>query len=328
MDSLLDFVGNTPLVELTRINPNPKVKLLGKLEGHNPGGSVKDRAAYSMIKGAVERGEIKAGMPNHGEPANILWKAKHIDAHLFQMQVTSSKEGLHIERKILLDENDAVFHVTESVTNINTLGRLFNLVQHPTIATPFLNEHTIVNCNADKGFEYRNGDKAEQHLVQWSTVADDSNNEFDLRYSNHVFNSVYSFVVNPNEKYGWITSYSPAHQLIFGYVWLRKSFPWINLWQHFEEGKIKYRGLEFGTTGLHQSFQTIWKNNMFKVLGENTTVYIDAGEKISYQYACFLCEVKEEITGIKNVEIKDDRIILTTQNMQTLEAGSINYHES
>jgi cysteine synthase B len=62
MPTLLDFVGNTPLVELIRINPNPKVKLLGKLEGHNPGGSVKDRAAYSMIKGAVERGEIKPGM--------------------------------------------------------------------------------------------------------------------------------------------------------------------------------------------------------------------------------------------------------------------------
>lgn len=62
MPTLLDFVGNTPLVELTRMNPNPKVKLLGKLEGHNPGGSVKDRAAYSMIKCAVERGEIKPGM--------------------------------------------------------------------------------------------------------------------------------------------------------------------------------------------------------------------------------------------------------------------------
>ncbi len=62
MPTLLDFVGNTPLVELTRMNPNPKVKLYGKLEGHNPGGSVKDRAAYSMIKGAVERGEIKPGM--------------------------------------------------------------------------------------------------------------------------------------------------------------------------------------------------------------------------------------------------------------------------
>ncbi|GLU57024.1 cysteine synthase CysM [Dyadobacter frigoris] len=61
MSTLLDLVGNTPLVELNRINPNPKVKLYGKLEGNNPGGSVKDRAAYSMIKGAMDRGEIKPG---------------------------------------------------------------------------------------------------------------------------------------------------------------------------------------------------------------------------------------------------------------------------
>lgn len=61
MATLLDFVGNTPLVELNRINPNPKVKILGKLEGHNPGGSVKDRAAYGLIKGALDRGEIKPG---------------------------------------------------------------------------------------------------------------------------------------------------------------------------------------------------------------------------------------------------------------------------
>lgn len=62
MATLLDLVGNTPIVELNRINPNPNVKIYGKLEGHNPGGSVKDRAAYGMIRGAVERGEIKPGM--------------------------------------------------------------------------------------------------------------------------------------------------------------------------------------------------------------------------------------------------------------------------
>lgn len=62
MASLLDFVGNTPLVEIKNINPNKAVKIFAKLEGHNPGGSVKDRAAYGMIKGAVSRGEIKAGM--------------------------------------------------------------------------------------------------------------------------------------------------------------------------------------------------------------------------------------------------------------------------
>jgi len=62
MSSLLSLIGNTPLVALNNLNPNKKVKLVGKLEGHNPGGSVKDRPAYSMIKGALDRGELKPGM--------------------------------------------------------------------------------------------------------------------------------------------------------------------------------------------------------------------------------------------------------------------------
>lgn len=60
--TLLDLVGNTPIVELKRLNPNPNVQIFAKLEGDNPGGSVKDRAALSMIRGALERGEIKPGI--------------------------------------------------------------------------------------------------------------------------------------------------------------------------------------------------------------------------------------------------------------------------
>ena len=55
------LIGNTPLVELQNIPSNKSVVIYGKLEGDNPGGSVKDRAAYGMIKGALDRGEIKAG---------------------------------------------------------------------------------------------------------------------------------------------------------------------------------------------------------------------------------------------------------------------------
>ena len=51
-------IGNTPLVELTGINPNPGVRILAKLEGSNPGGSVKDRPAYYMLTGAETRGEL------------------------------------------------------------------------------------------------------------------------------------------------------------------------------------------------------------------------------------------------------------------------------
>ncbi|MBN8673472.1 MAG: cysteine synthase CysM [Chitinophagales bacterium] len=61
MASITDLVGNTPFVELKKLNPNPNVTIYAKLEGNNPGGSVKDRPALNMIRSAIERGEIKAG---------------------------------------------------------------------------------------------------------------------------------------------------------------------------------------------------------------------------------------------------------------------------
>lgn len=57
-DSILNLVGNTPLVKAQRIITKPDVELYFKLEGQNPGGSVKDRAAYNMIKSALDRGDI------------------------------------------------------------------------------------------------------------------------------------------------------------------------------------------------------------------------------------------------------------------------------
>lgn len=57
-DSILDLVGNTPLVKSKRVFSKPGVDLYFKLEGQNPGGSVKDRAAFNMIKSALDRGSI------------------------------------------------------------------------------------------------------------------------------------------------------------------------------------------------------------------------------------------------------------------------------
>ena len=56
--SILAGIGNTPMVELTSMNPNRRVRILCKLEGNNPGGSVKDRPAYYMIKEAEKSGQL------------------------------------------------------------------------------------------------------------------------------------------------------------------------------------------------------------------------------------------------------------------------------
>ncbi len=86
---LLDLIGNTPLVEATSLVQNKNVKLLLKLEGNNPGGSVKDRAAYNMIVAAIERGDIKKGdklieatSGNTGIALAMIAKLFHIEIEL------------------------------------------------------------------------------------------------------------------------------------------------------------------------------------------------------------------------------------------------------
>lgn len=59
--SVIDSIGNTPLVELKNLNGNPRVRFMAKLEGSNPGGSVKDRAALYMVKKAIESGQLTPG---------------------------------------------------------------------------------------------------------------------------------------------------------------------------------------------------------------------------------------------------------------------------
>jgi cysteine synthase B len=61
MESILDLIGNTPLVRINGMNPNPKVTIYAKLEGFNPGGSVKDRIAKQMVLDAEDSGELGPG---------------------------------------------------------------------------------------------------------------------------------------------------------------------------------------------------------------------------------------------------------------------------
>ncbi len=60
-DSVLGLIGDTPLVDISSLSPNPNVKILAKLEGQNPGGSVKDRIALFMIEEAEKAGELRPG---------------------------------------------------------------------------------------------------------------------------------------------------------------------------------------------------------------------------------------------------------------------------
>jgi cysteine synthase B len=87
MAGIIDLVGNTPLAELKNINPNPNVKIYAKLEGNNPGGSVKDRPALNMIHCAIERGDIKPGMKLIEATSGNTGIALAMIASLFKIEI-------------------------------------------------------------------------------------------------------------------------------------------------------------------------------------------------------------------------------------------------
>ncbi len=101
---LLDAIGNTPLVELVNLNPNPSVRILAKLEGSNPGGSVKDRAALFMLKKAEQAGFlskdktiVEATSGNMGIALAMIGAAKGYRVKLFMPECVSQERRRVLE---------------------------------------------------------------------------------------------------------------------------------------------------------------------------------------------------------------------------------------
>lgn len=123
MSSLLDLVGNTPLVELQKVNPNPNVRIFGKLEGNNPGGSVKDRAAYSMIKGALKRGEVKPGIKLVEATSGNTGIALAMIARLFDLEIELlMPQSSTRERVLTMEAFGAKVVLTETMESARDLA--------------------------------------------------------------------------------------------------------------------------------------------------------------------------------------------------------------
>lgn len=102
--NILEAIGNTPLVELTRIRPNPRVRIFAKLEGANPSGSVKDRIAKYMIEDAERRGLLKPGQtilePTSGNTGIALAMVGRVKGYPVRVVLP---ESVSIERRQLLE---------------------------------------------------------------------------------------------------------------------------------------------------------------------------------------------------------------------------------
>jgi cysteinyl-tRNA synthetase len=107
------MIGNTPLVPIRRMNPNPRVELWAKLEGCNPGGSIKDRIALSMIEDAEASGRLKPGMTIlEATSGNTGIGLALVSAVKGYRLVLTMSEGVSVERRKILSAFGAEFMLT------------------------------------------------------------------------------------------------------------------------------------------------------------------------------------------------------------------------
>ena len=103
-DSVLDLIGNTPIVDVSQLSPNPKVRILAKLEGQNPAGSVKDRIAVAMIDAAEADGTLSPGRtiiePSSGNTGIALAMICRLKGYRLKIVLP---ESVTVERRQMLE---------------------------------------------------------------------------------------------------------------------------------------------------------------------------------------------------------------------------------
>lgn len=139
-DSVLDLIGNTPMVDISQLSPNPRVRMLAKLEGQNPGGSVKDRAAKSMIEDGEKNGLLEPGATilesSSGNTGIALAMIAKMRGYRF---IVVLPENVSIERRQLLEVWGA--EIIESPAGEGSNGAMRRAqamaVEHPDWFFPF-----------------------------------------------------------------------------------------------------------------------------------------------------------------------------------------------
>lgn len=247
--------------------------------------------------GAPSPAEISAGVPFHGEAPRVEWRQMGKSAAEGEMTARLPLARLGVKRTIKLDGSSAL--VTETVTNESPLGRVYNMVQHPTIGPPFLDESVVVDSNARRGFMQASPmPNPEFPTVVWPQALKNDGTAVNLRMlTNDPTPDVVSYVID--DEIGWVTALNPGKGLIVGYIWRTAEYPWLNIWRAVEGGKPSARGLEFGTTGLHQPYPVLTKKGT--IFGRPLLTFIDATETQARRYQVFLLKAPGKSSGISQV---------------------------
>ena len=265
--------------------------LLAGIMGHN--------LCLDIFGGPSEE-EALAGLTAHGEGSIVVYEL-NVDANTLSAHAAFPLASLKFERRLEL--RNSSIDVTETVTNLTACDRPIGWTQHVTLGPPFLQHVSTefrVSATRSRVFESRFG--SADYLVadadfDWPYAPRIDGGVADLRqFSDARSSSAYTcHLMDRSRDDAFFVAYSPDARLAFGYVWRRRDFPWLGIWEENRSrtaspwnGNEVTRGMEFGASPFPETRrQMIDRGRLFD---EPTYRWIPAHRSVTVEYRIHVFE--------------------------------------
>jgi hypothetical protein len=226
--------------------------------------------------GNPSEAEYKAGMTFHGETGVARWKLIYSKGDTLVVSADLPESKTRFTRSLRVAGQIAYF--TETAENLSAWDRPVGWCEHVTMGPPFLEKGvTVLDASLTRG--RNNGDASGRELAWPAGVAETG---IDLRRVRDISSSAFvnNFLVDPALDLGFFTAFHPRRKLLFGYLFARKDFPWLNIWEANDPGMLA-RGMEFSDTPTHGTMRDLVKSP--QLFGAPAYEWLDVSQARSWK---------------------------------------------
>jgi hypothetical protein len=270
----------------------PGARLMSGLLGHN---------LCFPFWGNPSEAEYRAGMTYHGETGVARWR--QVAAGADSLTITADLPESRTRFTRTLQVKDQVLYAESLAENLAAWDRPVGWCEHVTLGPPFLEKGvTLIDAPLTRGRVNGDASGAEFRWPQGQAET-----RINLRAVRNIERSgfVNNFLVDPTQEFGFFAAVHPGRRLLFGYVFRRQDYPWLNIWEA-NNPEMLTRGLEFSNTPNHGTMRTLVATPA--LFGTPAYEWLEGRGRLRKRFAAFSVRVPENYRGVAEVRVLADRL--------------------
>ena len=270
--------------------------------------------------GPVSQEESAAGLRGHGEAHVQMFEQRYAGkegkANVVTMSATLPIVQEVLTRTFRMVDGENVIYVESQLENLLGFDRPVNWAEHATIGSPFLASGvTVIDVSGSRSQTrpYPPNNRPEERLAAgqnftWPMAPGMDGKSIDMRVTpeNPHYVDHAATLIDPKLNLGWVTALNPQKRLIFGYVFKREEYPWLQHWGNYPANQKMARGMEFGT----QPYDVPRREAVSAATMFDTPTYrwLPAKSKIETRFLLFYARVPEGFEKVDEVRLENGQL--------------------